>query len=75
MDLKRCLIYFGEAIATTADLNKKYYQVMYLKQIISAIKHLLLRDKLFALGKLLHFAKVNGMVRTLRFLARIRNGR
>jgi hypothetical protein len=75
MDLKRCLIYFGEAIATTADLNKKYYQVMYLKQIISAIKYLLLRDKLFALGKLLHFAKVNGVVRTLRFLARIRNGR
>jgi hypothetical protein len=75
MDLKRCLIYFSEAISTTADLNKKYYQVMYLKQIISAIKYLLLRDKLFALGKLLHFAKANGVVGTLRFLARIRNGR
>jgi len=75
MDLKRCLIYFGGAISTTADLNKKYYQVMYLRQIISAIKYLLLRDKLFALGKLLHFAKANGVVRTLRFLARIQNGR
>ena len=75
VDLKRCLIYFGEAISSTADSNKKYYQIMYLKQIISAIKYLDLRNKLFALGKLFHFAKVNGVVRTLKVLARVRNGR
>lgn len=73
-DLKRCLIYFREAISVTTGSNKDYYQIMYLKQIISAIKHLLLRDKLFALGKLFHFAKANGLVLTLRFLVRIRHG-
>lgn len=74
MDLNRCLIYFDEAISVSASVNKDYYQIMYLKQIISAIKHLLLRDKLFALGKLFHFAKTNGPVTTLRFLMRIRYG-
>jgi hypothetical protein len=74
-DLTRCLLQFKQAIPEIADLNKGYYQIMYVKQIISSVKYLSLGDKLFALSKLALFAKENGAITTFRYLVRIRRGR
>ncbi len=74
-DLKRCLTQFSEAISEVTNLNKDYYQIMYLKQIFSSIRHLPLEDRRFAWRKLLDFVKDNGVLNTLRYFAKIIHGR
>ena len=74
-DLKRCLLQFNKTISGITDLNKGYYQIMYVKQIITSVKHLPFADKLFALSKLTLFIKENGAVTTFRILVRISHGR
>lgn len=73
-DLKRCLIQFNIAISGITDSSKGYYQIMYVKQIITSVKHLPFADKLFALSKLALFIKENGALTTFRILVRISRG-
>ena len=74
-DLKRCLLAFNKAISGITDLNKGYYQIMYVKQIITSVKHLPVVDKLFVLIKLALFVKENGALTIFRILVRINRGR
>lgn len=74
-DLRRCLLQFNLAISGITDLHKGYYQIMYVKQIITSVKHLPYADKLFALMKLASFFNENGALKTFKILVRISRGR
>jgi glycosyltransferase involved in cell wall biosynthesis len=70
-DLNRCLELFEEELGRAEGANKFYYQVMYIKQIISAVRYLGFRGKFQALHRLLLFIFKNGPLATSKLMARI----
>jgi glycosyltransferase involved in cell wall biosynthesis len=70
-DLIRCLELFEEELGRAKDTNKFYYQVMYIKQIISAVRYLGFSARTQALHRLLLFIFKNGPLTTSKLIARI----
>ena len=70
-DLNRCLELFTEELSRAKGANKFYYQVMYIKQIISAVRYLGYSGKTRALHRLLLFIFENGLLTTSKLMARI----